>query len=71
MQPDVHRRGIVRVTGEAQLVREFLAGGQTGIHVEQLHQVDDRVTPVQRLAGTAFHAVEHLLDIDRLSGGGG
>jgi hypothetical protein len=64
VQPDVHGGGIAGIPGVVQFLRQFLAGLQAGIDVQQLKQVDDRGAPVQRLPGLGGFGIENGLDID-------
>ncbi len=70
VQPDVHGRGIALVAGVVQLVGQVLARLQAAVDVQQLHQVDDGGAPVELLAVLRRHAIEHLLDVDAVHGGG-
>src|SRR5262249_38485634 len=71
VQPDIHGRGIIGVTGVAKLVSELLACAEAGIDVEGLHEVDDRGPPFELLALGLRSLVDDLRDIDTLGRGGG
>src|SRR5689334_22373851 len=68
VQPDVHAGGVVGVTGIAKLLGEFLAGGEAGVDVERLHQVDDRGPPFQLLMLGGHRLVQDRRDVDALRG---
>lgn len=41
VQPPVHGRGVVHVTGIVQLLGKLLASGEATVEVEEFHQVHD------------------------------
>lgn len=70
VQPDVHRRGIIFVTGVAELGREFFACLQAGIHTHEFHQIYDRFLPIESLGIFRSHLCEDGVYVDRSHGSG-
>src|SRR5687767_12378397 len=63
VQPDIHFRAAVLGTGVAELGRELLAVGETGVEVEHFHQIDDRLLVIQALAFLRGGVGEGCVDI--------
>src|SRR6516165_8623433 len=64
MQPDVHRSRVLGVARVVQLFRQLLARGKAAVQIEQLHQINDRVSPIELLLVLASEILEHGFDID-------
>lgn len=64
MQPDVHRCRVVRVAGVVQLGRELFARGEAAVEIEQFHEIDDRVAPIELLVALRRELGQDRLDID-------
>src|SRR5262249_9647112 len=62
VQPDVHFRRAVERALVAKLLRQLLARAETAVEVEQLHQVDDRLFPVQFFTLAVGDLLYHHLD---------
>ncbi len=59
VQPDVHRGGIVCISGVMQLFRKLDAGGKTAVHSHQFHQINNGLTPIQFFGILRSQAVEN------------
>ena len=63
VEPDVHLGAAVEVAGVTQLARQFLAVVEARIDPQQLHQIDDRGSPVEVLPLTHLGQVGFDIDV--------
>ena len=59
VEPNIHGRRIVLVAGKMKLPGKLFARRKAGIEIEQLHQVDDRMPPVELLLVARGKLVEN------------
>src|SRR5580704_13134682 len=70
VKPDIHRGGIIGIAIVVKLLCEFLTRKETAVYGQELHQIDDGVSPIElrsvsNRASQFFVAqgVEHCGDI--------
>jgi len=64
MQPNVHRRGILHAPSVVELCSKLFAGGEAAVQFENLHQVDDRLAPIEILRRSFRELVHDRGDVD-------
>jgi GGDEF domain-containing protein len=64
VERDILLGAAVRAGVHVEFGREFLAGGEAGIEIEQLEQVDDRALIIAAAALHLRHLGQHGADID-------
>jgi hypothetical protein len=67
VQPDVHGRGVIHVAGIVQLLCEFLARAEAAAEVQQLHQIHDRLSPIEFLFFLRGEICQHGLHVSYAS----
>jgi hypothetical protein len=47
VKPDIHRGGIIGIAIVVKLLCEFLTRKETAVYGQELHQIDDGVSPIE------------------------
>src|SRR5262245_10724191 len=70
VQPDIHLGGVVRIASVIQLLCQLLACRNAAVEIEQLHQVDNGISPIELLLVLAGKVCKDSRDIDLSSRSG-
>src|SRR3954471_1013742 len=63
VQPEVHLGGAIEGAGVAELLRQLLARTEAAVQFQQLHQIDDRLSPVEVFSLIVVQPLENGLDV--------
>ena len=66
MQPDIHFRRAIERAGVVQFFRELLTRRKAAVEIENLHEVYDRLPPVELLALLGREIAKDAFDIHLL-----
>ncbi len=66
VQPDVHFGGTVERAAVMQLFCELLARGKAAVEIKQLHEIDDRLAPVELFSLLGRNIPQDCFNVDRL-----
>src|SRR5262245_43652299 len=64
VQPDIHLGGVVRIASVIQLLCQLFACRNAAVEIEQLHQVDNGMPPIELLLILAGKVRKNGRDID-------
>src|SRR5262249_44414322 len=64
VQPDVHCSAVFGVAGIVQFFCQFLSRTEATIKFEQLHKIDDRLTPIQFFLVLAGELAQNGFNVD-------
>ena len=56
VKPDIHRGGIIGIAIVVKLLCEFLTRKETSVYGQELHQIDDGVSPIELLSFLSLKA---------------
>src|SRR3954453_4735962 len=63
VQPEVHLGGAIERAGVAELLCQLLARAETAFQFQQLHQIDDRLSPVEVFSLIVVQPLENGFDV--------
>src|SRR6266436_5864654 len=63
VEPDVHFRRAIELTLVTELLSKLLASAEATVELEQLHQIDNRFSPIQFLFLRVGELLDDVLDL--------
>ena len=63
VQPEIHLGGAIEGAGIAEFLCQLLARAEAAVQFQQLHQIDDRLSPVEIFFLIVVQPLENGLDV--------